>query len=307
MTSQVQILYIAGWGRSGSTVLDIVLGQVEGLVSVGEVKFLWERGLIQNRQCGCGRPFAVCPFWTDVLRTAYGDLPGDTFTREMDRAAKRFRTRHLPLLLVPYVADLYIRRSYSYQERLRWLYGAILEAADAELVVDSSKFPSYLALLERTPGIEVRTVHLVRDPRAVSHSWTRQKRDPDNPNTMWMPRLHPAVTAAYWTTWNAAIERIGRLSAAYLRVRYEDLVATPRSTLESILEFAGISGAALPLIDERTATLVPNHTVSGNPVRFTSGEFAIRGDMAWHSEMSQSHRRWAEIMSAPLRHRYGYE
>ena len=41
----VRVLYVAGAGRSGSTVLANLLGEVPGFVSVGEVRFLWERGL----------------------------------------------------------------------------------------------------------------------------------------------------------------------------------------------------------------------------------------------------------------------
>jgi len=35
-----RVLYIAGWGRSGSTILDNVLGQVDGFFSAGELMFL---------------------------------------------------------------------------------------------------------------------------------------------------------------------------------------------------------------------------------------------------------------------------
>lgn len=50
MTAEVKVLYIAGWGRSGSTILDNVLGQVEGFFSGGELSYLWERGLSENRR-----------------------------------------------------------------------------------------------------------------------------------------------------------------------------------------------------------------------------------------------------------------
>ena len=186
------------------------------------------------------------------------------------------------------------------------LYRGILEAGSGAIVVDSSKYPSYLAMLKATEGLRVDTVHLVRDPRAVAHSWMRVKVDPDNPNNEEMPRLHPAATAAYWTVWNSAIERIGKDGGSYMRIRYEDVVASPRSALESLLEFAGMEGARLPFAGETSVVLEAGHTVSGNPIRFQVGEVAIRSDSAWLSEMSPSDRRWAEVMSTPLRGRYGY-
>ena len=67
-----KVLYIAGSGRSGSTILDNILGELDGFVSAGEVRFLWERGMRDDRTCACGEPFSSCPFWGDVLTRAYG-------------------------------------------------------------------------------------------------------------------------------------------------------------------------------------------------------------------------------------------
>ena len=66
-----KVLYIAGWGRSGSTILDNVLGQVDGFFSAGELMFLWRRGLIEGRLCGCGRPLRDCDVWMHILDRAY--------------------------------------------------------------------------------------------------------------------------------------------------------------------------------------------------------------------------------------------
>ena len=45
----VRVLYIAGSGRSGSTILDRTLGQVDGFFSAGELCNLWGRGLLARR------------------------------------------------------------------------------------------------------------------------------------------------------------------------------------------------------------------------------------------------------------------
>lgn len=67
----MKVLYIAGWGRSGTTILDNVLGAYASVFSVGELYFLWQRGLGQNRHCGCGEPLPSCPLWREVLDLAY--------------------------------------------------------------------------------------------------------------------------------------------------------------------------------------------------------------------------------------------
>ena len=69
---RARVLFIGGWGRSGSTLLDRVLGHVPGVVSLGEVREIWVRGVIEDRPCGCDRPFSECPFWTEVGDRAWG-------------------------------------------------------------------------------------------------------------------------------------------------------------------------------------------------------------------------------------------
>jgi hypothetical protein len=43
-----------------------MLGQLDGIWSVGELVHLWQRGVRENNLCGCGRRFRDCPFWRRV-------------------------------------------------------------------------------------------------------------------------------------------------------------------------------------------------------------------------------------------------
>ena len=49
----------AGSGRSGSTLITTVLGQLDGCFAAGELRYLWQRGMVDNRPCGCGAPFVT--------------------------------------------------------------------------------------------------------------------------------------------------------------------------------------------------------------------------------------------------------
>ena len=51
---RTRVLVIGGWGRCGSTLLDMLLGEIDGFVSAGEVRELWLRGCVEDRPCGCG-------------------------------------------------------------------------------------------------------------------------------------------------------------------------------------------------------------------------------------------------------------
>src|SRR6476469_6184391 len=67
-----RVLYVAGTGRSGSTLLARILDRADGVFAAGEVRYMWQRGLVEDRLCGCGERFSECPFWRDVLERAFG-------------------------------------------------------------------------------------------------------------------------------------------------------------------------------------------------------------------------------------------
>jgi len=58
---RLKVLYVIGWDRSGSTLLDNLLGGVDGFFSSVELHKIWQEGLTEGRKCGCGRPVAACP------------------------------------------------------------------------------------------------------------------------------------------------------------------------------------------------------------------------------------------------------
>jgi hypothetical protein len=68
----VKVAFIGGWGRSGSTLLASMLGEVPRMTPVGELRYIWERGLHDDELCGCGERFGECPFWQAVGREAFG-------------------------------------------------------------------------------------------------------------------------------------------------------------------------------------------------------------------------------------------
>jgi len=50
-------LFIAGAARSGSTLLDRVIGKRDGFCSTGELQFIWRRSFREDQLCGCGVSF----------------------------------------------------------------------------------------------------------------------------------------------------------------------------------------------------------------------------------------------------------
>lgn len=278
-----KILLIAGFGRSGSTLLSGLAGRVDGWCEVGELVFLWERGLVANELCSCGSPFAECPFWTEVGRRAFGGWDQVDSDRALTLRRQVDRNRRLLRLGFPRLSRKFARRLNEWAgEYLAPLYRAIAEVAGAEVIVDSSKNASYAYLLRRVPGFETRVVNLVRDPRGVAYSWTKQVARPESVAGTTMPRYGPAASTCWWIYHNTVVRLLPMFGVRTRVFRYEDLVADPGGTLKEVARFAGHSPEPdLNFLGQRSVAPGIRHSVAGNPMRFGKGEVVIKHDDQW--------------------------
>jgi hypothetical protein len=302
----VKVLYIGGTGRSGSTILDNILGQVPDFFSVGELRYLWERGMVDNRLCGCGRPFRECPLWSAVLQEAFGGAdridPQDMIRLQQSRV----RSRHVPRLLATRGQSGPLPPE-GYEAQLERLYHAVQRETGAHVIVDSSKLPSYGRVLQDIPSLELYFVQLVRDPRATAYSWMRKRELRDYGDLRFMQRQPPLKSSGLWGMWNAVAEMFWRpLKGHYLWLRYEDFVADPQGTVRRVLALVGEEPAELPFTGPTTVRLGPTHSVAGNPSRLANGEVQLRVDAEWVREMAPKDRTLVTAVTWPLLLRYGY-
>ena len=303
-----KVLYIAGSGRSGSTILDNILGELDGFVSAGEVRFLWERGMREDRTCACGERFSNCPFWGDVLTRAYGGREAVDPARMIDLLEQGTRARRIPKMIGSAARrHAFVDGLGELSYRLSALYRAIADESGARVIVDSSKLPTYGLVLDQVPGVDLRVVHLIRDPRATAYSWRRKKTLPDTGDERLMQRQGPLKASGLWTLWNTAASAFWRRSSErYLRLRYEDVIREPRLAIEQIGAFVGEDVAGSPFVSDTEVQLTPSHSVAGNPSRFTTGQVTLRPDDEWRTKMRRTDRAVVTTMTWPLLLRYRY-
>ena len=94
--STAPVVFIGGFGRSGSTLLERMLGCLDGVVTLGEVGHLWQRGIVNDESCACGQPFSRCPFWSEVGQRAFGGWTSVDAARVLDLKDKVDRQRRMP-------------------------------------------------------------------------------------------------------------------------------------------------------------------------------------------------------------------
>jgi len=304
----VKVLYIVGVGRSGSTLLERMLGAIPAAVNAGELNAIFSRVASQDQRCGCGEPFSVCPFWTAVGNEAFGGWASVT-ARMSHLQPRLIRQRHVPRMLTGIASSAYRCELDEYVDVHRRLYESIAKVSGAELVVDASKSTAQLFALRRIPGLDLRVLNLVRDSRGVANSWNKSGiAKPQSGDGALMGTYSPHRLAVLWAFIQLECAMLRAAAPHSARIRYEDLVAGPRPTLDRALRQVGLPPAtgALNHIGERSVHLSPSHGVAGSRTRFTDGNIKLELDDAWRSSLPASARRLVTALTLPLLLGYGY-
>jgi hypothetical protein len=289
-----------------------MLGESGDFFSGGELRYIWDRGLQWRYLCGCGRELPVCPVWSAVVEQAFGSR------FEADRQAEELTEARFQVMRSFRIAGN-LRRTApgpfgwapldNYTSTMKQLYHAIGDVTGASVVVDSSKFAQDAAVLRLVDGVDPYFVHLVRDVRGVAYSNLRVRNSVPDPNRrVEMERMTPTRSALRWSRFNIAADlvraRTGRHRSMLLR--YEDLIESPRRSLQTIFSLAQAKEDLGMFVDEHTIRRGGNHTVWGNPIRFQQGESTLKLDDEWRSRLGTIDRLKTTALALPLLLRYGY-
>jgi Sulfotransferase family len=307
------VIFIAGSGHSGSTLLERILGAMPGLVNVGELYNLYRRHDAPHQErCGCGELLAECPFWSKVCQHVYGDDDWDSeHLASVRRLQRRMaRQRHIPQLLAPSLAGRSFRQDVArYGETYTTLYQGIAAAAGASCVVDASKWPPQALALSRA-GLDVRVIHLIRDARGVAYSLSKRgvRRPHAVDGVTEMMHRKTVASASGWVARQTELSVMGRCGVREVRMRYDDLVSAPGNAVERALTGLGVpySPADLGHIGADRVMVGASHGIAGNPGRFVSGEITLRADETWRQQMPSRDRRLVTAITLPLMVRYGW-
>ncbi len=263
MTALPRIVYIAGYGRSGSTLLNRLLGQQPDICGAGELARITD-WIESPRPCGCGELIAECDFWTRVRRR----LPASA------KAGHGWQTAiESAIALAVGYWWIPVREREKYRDLQRRLFGAIGEADGASIVVDSSKSALRIAgranALRVIAQLDVLVVHLVRNPHAVLESLRKGTNKElegrrDGPRKFRRARAFLGWSLANW----AALRFAGRLpQGSALRVDYEELVSDAQPILTDVGRMLGRPVDRIrAVLDGRESERI-QHVAEGNRMR----------------------------------------
>ena len=301
--TKIKVLYIAGFERSGSTIVNRVLGQIEGFVAWGELRDIWQHGIIENRRCTCGALFRECPAWTKILDEAFGGI-SQVDAREMTKLLQKTRASILPHYFGVFADEFLKSRVGEYLKSLESLYRAIQATTGSKVIVDSTKASWYGYVLGMLPTIDLYVVHIVRDPRGVCYS-LQQHKNKGEPESQWYNPVHASLS---WNLKNSAVEMLLNSSPkCYLRISYEDFVRDPKVAVESVLNLIQEKVIQLPFRNDSTVEMGVDHIFAGSPSsRSKTGAVKLQLDERWKKKMKPTDRAVVTSFTLPLLKKYGY-
>lgn len=285
-----KIAYILSDNRSGSTLLDQLLGAHPKVISLGEVHHLKAYALRDRRfydpvhplDCSCGRSIDECPFWTSAAKQlgrpfeklqlnilmAAGRNAGrrSLLDRSINRMLRKWpRLMLRPLAFRSVAADRVGLDSFA-------LFDAITEVTGAECLVDSSKSAyRFRALYEYAPT-RVYGVHLVRDYRGTVYSKMKRGKTMEVAAREWAARIHQTRSLTK-----------GIPEAQIFRLRYEDLCRDPRRELMRICSFLDLDFLDTML----SRPLDEVHHLGGSPSKFDPAKKIIRLDESFREAFTE--------------------
>ena len=300
------IAYIMGYGRSGSTFLDILLSAHAEIVSVGALSnfFAW---MEDNLDCACGSPFEQCEFWSHV----YQDLCKSLDCHDLHR----YKKNQLSVESRTSISKLMRGRLPStvtseYSALMNSLFGSIVRESGKRIIVDSSKSAGETAgrafALKKHTSFDVKLIHLVRDVRGTIWSAIKGPGSPERSQSQ-LVALRALKTGIGWITANAlCLFMASQLEPnSVLLVRYEDLVSDPRNELVRIGSHLQIDTTQLiAKIDAGTA-FTSGHNLGGNRLRFAS-EVTVKPDFEWMRKLPRKYRIGFGLLTWPLARKFDY-
>jgi hypothetical protein len=306
----VTILYIVGFRRSGSTLLDIVLGNHSQIESTGELAEISRNYWIKNstRYCGCGKRIHSCPFWSQVRQTWIERVGADDAEKyaELQKTFHSYRT--LPRMLLEKYKPSSQFRAYSRLNRA--LFESIREVSGNPVVLDSSKNRVRALAFSMTPGVDLHLIHLVRDARGVAAS---QKKSFQKDEKAGIPRNYRARSIwnsiILWVAANLLSELVCSQvdRRKMVRVRYEDFMSTPKEVLDNIGSLIHLDLAEVTETIAAGEALQVGHNVGGNHLRMKDEVRVQPTAGKWDGALSAREQNVIWLLTGWLMRKYGYE
>lgn len=255
-----RLVYVIGAGRSGTTILDIILGNIEGGLSLGEVNRYYKR----NGNPPLRPPHdAVAIFWSEFRARLEATHPlfSDLKYLQKEQDKNEYHTAAFRVL--------FGRTAKSYKKHLKAFYEVLLDYAPGQIIIESSKYPlraiNLFKALKSLP-IEVGFVYLKKDPLQVVESFNRKGIEQPSKG-FWAANLYYLLTNGLCML---AVKSLSRQGARVCTITYKQLSLKPIETLEQIERELEINTKQSQKLIQKAQPLNTGVMFDGNRIRLQS-------------------------------------
>lgn len=314
---KIKVIYILGAGRSGSTLINTVLGQHEDAFACGELVH-FAHPFMKDVKCSCGELFPACKFWSSVRK----EWEKESGVSVHDYLALQ---RHYEMYQTPYDKMNPLMRFLKEVKRSAWpvatnnaqfteysqltglLFKKIAECSGRTFIVDASKSWHRAYLLSKITDIDLHILRLVRDGRGVARSC---KKKIENKKTQHGWDVKPLPTwrsALAWTRANFFCDAVlNKLSNSnFYFCRYEDFAKQPVETLHAVGEWLRLDFSNVAEIITEKKPIYYEHVFGGNQARMKP-VIEIHCDDNWKISLTEKEIHQFNLIANFFLKKYSY-
>jgi len=185
-----------------------------------------------------------------------------------------------------------IARKISEARFASWsLARAVLELTGKSLFVDTARDHQRPRYLRGMPLLDVKVIHLVRDPRGNVASIMKHT------------NVGVRKAARQWRHYNVEADRIKKRfpPESWMLLHYEDLCNDPQGTLDRVARFIGVEPVPMSTLLESS-----ERHVIGNSMRLKALD-EINEDLSWQPTLRGQDLRTIANVVRTTSHRLGYD
>jgi Sulfotransferase family len=286
----MEVLYILGCHRSGSTILTILLGNHSDIFGAGELGGYCKSSGLPKRSNN-----RLLNFWKSVKNEMENNLNGKLFIKKYDPSELESNSYFIKHILGKNKKD----ELNSYYQYIEQLYLSISKVSNRQIIIDSSKIISKAYILYKlfkaNNNVKIKFIHLVRDPRGVVHSCLKS-------NESVLQGILFYLKTNFW----AEIFKTIVPSSKFITVRYEDLLFSRKHILEHLTQFVGVSLDEISRKIENSGYFDTGLLFNGNRIK-GKDNIRLSNKVEWISTLSKAKIVLIYLFCLPFCLKYRYK
>jgi len=239
---KINIIYIMGPGRSGSTILGITLGNLPKSQYVGEL-YAWP--LLK------GQPKTIkknnIKFWNEIKQNI--SHPNQYF---INNYFKKFEYHN---------SIFYNRKPYekiNYIKYAEKLFNTIKNVSGKDIIIDSSHYPLRAYWLNKSKNINIKLIYITKNPIEIINSFQKKNIEQTQKSPL-AANLYLFIVSFLSSIIYNFFHKDNKI-----KIKYEDFVCDPKKITKVIADFIGIENYMIDFRKLNTGNIFEGNRIREN-------------------------------------------